>query len=120
MTTVVTPSLFDLPSAPVDKQTASLLALIASDRIHADDARTVVEAIERTASEHAGTVDPNRLRLLLHNAHGCIVHPPVIGSVIAQLKHAGVLEPIGWVVTEGSRSGNDGRPARSYRLTKRP
>ena len=117
MTTVTEPTLFDaIPSAPVDDATASLLALVGGDRIHADDARTVVEAIRRTAAENAGTVDPNRLRRLLHNEHGCIVHPPVIGATVAALRHRGVLEPTGWVVTEGSTSGNNGRPAPTYRL----
>ena len=113
------PTLFDaIPSAPVDADTASLLALIRADRIHADDCATVVAAIQRTAAENAGTVDPNRLRVLLHNEHGCIVHPPVIGATVSALRHRGVLEPTGWVVTEGSRSGNDGRPARTYRLRR--
>ena len=117
MTTTTEPTLFDaIPSAPVDDATASLLALISADRIHADDARTVVEAIRRTAAEHAGTVDPNALRALLWNEHGCIVHPPVIGATVSALRHKGVLEPTGWVVTEGSTTGNNGRPARTYRL----
>ena len=119
MTTVTEPTLFDSPvAAPVDTDTASLLALVATDRIHADDARAVVEAIVRTASEHAGAVDPNRLRLVLR--HGRQVCPQVIGSVVSQMKRRGVLEFAGWVITEGSTSGNNGRPARSYRLVKRP
>lgn len=118
---MTTPTLFDaIPSAPVDDDTASLLALIGTDRIHADDCATVVDAIIRTARMNAGTVDPNRLRALLHNAHGCIVHPPTIGATVSALRHRGVLEPLGWVVTEGSTSGNNGRPARTYRLRRSP
>ena len=116
MTTVTEPTLFDaIPSAPVDAQTASLLELIASDRIHADDAARVVAAIVRTAQDNDGTVDPNALRALLWNEHGCIVKPPVIGATISALRHARTLEPAGWVPTEGSTTGNNGRPACVYR-----
>jgi hypothetical protein len=104
------------PSAPVDSATASLLDLIASDRLHEDDAATVVAAIRATAAEHAGVVNPNRVRALLRNEHGCIVHPNVIGATYNALSRAGVLVHDGWVITEGSTSGNDGKPAKRYRL----
>jgi hypothetical protein len=104
------------PSAPVDAATADLLDLIASDRLHADDSATVVAAIRATAAEHAGVVDPNRVRALLRNEHGSVVTPQVIGATYQALAKAGVLVADGWVITEGSTSGNNGRPARRYRL----
>ena len=105
-----------IPSAPVDAHTASLLDLIDADRIHADDKATVIAAIEATAAEADGLVDPNALRRRLYNAHGCIVHPNVIGTTVRNLARSGRLVFSHWVVTEGSTSGNDGRPARAYRL----
>lgn len=110
-----------IPSAPVDADTASLLALISSDRIHADDARTVVEGIVETCRHNDGVMDPNMLRAWLRDEWGgCMVYPPIIGATVQALSRKGVLKPSGWVVTTGSTSGNNGRPARSYRLTKPP
>ena len=111
MTLVTEPTLFDAPHAePVDEQTASLLALIDGDPLHAEDRRTVVEAILATAADDGGRVDPNRLRNWLYED----------GVSVASLRHKGVLEEIGWTTTTGSVSGNNGRPARIYRLVKRP
>ena len=123
MTTTLEPTLFDaIPSAPVDAQTASLLALIAADRIHADDCRTVVEGITEVCRMNDGVMDPNMLRFWLRDEeHGeCIVYPPTIGATICTLARAGWLEPIGWVVTEGSLTGNDGKQARTYILRSSP
>ena len=106
-----------IPSAPVDWQTASLLDLIDADRIHADDKATVIAAIEATARDNAGLVDPNELRRRLYNEHGCIVTPNVIGTTVRNLARSGRLVFSHWVVTEGSTSGNNGRPAKAYRLT---
>lgn len=116
MTAVIEPTLFDEPHAePVDAQTASLLELVAGDRIHEADRRRVVEAIAQTARDHAGLVDPNHVRALLWRDGQCLVCPAVIGATVAALRHKGVLEPAGWVVTEGSTTGNNGRPQRAYR-----
>lgn len=110
-------TLFDLPSAPVDDRTASLLALVAGDPIHHDDRRRVIDAILDTARTDGGRVDPNRLRAALTDRHGqSLVYPPVIGAVVAALRHRGVLTEIGWTATTGSNSGNNGRPARVHRL----
>lgn len=115
----MTGTLFDLPSAPVDERTASLLALVAGDPVHADDRRRVLEAIQRTARDDmSDRVDPNKVRYLLTDAHGnSTVYPAVVGAVVQALARRGVLTPDGWVVTTGSRSGNNGRPARRYRWT---
>ena len=122
MTTVIEPTLFDAPHAePVDEQTASLLALIDGDPIHAADRAVIVEAILRAAAENAGEVCPNRLRALLTDDRGnSRVFPNVIGSVIFSLRKRGVLVEIGWRTTTDSKSGNSGKPARVHRLVKRP
>lgn len=105
-----------IPSAPVDATTASLLDLIDADPIHADDKATVTAAIEATAADADGLVDPNALRRRLYNEHGCIVTPNVIGTTVRNLCQSGRLVFSHWVVTEGSTSGNNGRPAKAYRL----
>jgi len=107
-----------IPSAPVDDRTASLLALVSGDPIHAEDRRRVVEAIEQVAADFNNEIDPNVLRSWLTDEHGnSTVYPNVIGAVIQALAKRGVLTPDGWVVTTGSRSGNSGRPARRWRYT---
>jgi hypothetical protein len=118
MTTM--PTLFD--SAPVDSTTASLLALIGADRIHARDCQTVIEGVLETCRMNDGLMDPNMLRAWLFDEETgqCIVHPPTIGATIAALRHAGVLEPVGYVPTERSLSRNNGRPARTYVLRHAP
>lgn len=100
---------------PVDAKTASLLALIAGDPIHATDRATVCDAIIATAGANHGLVDPNRLRALLTDTDGqSRVYPAVIGAVVCALRHKGVLAFAGYVDTTGSRSGNTGKLARSY------
>lgn len=116
----MTATLFDIPSAPVDAATASLLDLIAYDPIHQRDRATVVAAVVRTAQDNGGVVDPNHLRPLLWNEHGCTVDPHVIGATVRALSLSGALVFTGWVETTGSTSGNNGRPARAYRLTHSP
>jgi uncharacterized alpha-E superfamily protein len=104
-------------AGPVDARTASLLALIDGDPIHADDRRKVVEAIQQVAADFGGIVSPNHLRVLLTDRRGnSTVYPNVIGAVVRTLAARGVLTFDGWVVTTGSRSGNTGRPARRYRF----
>lgn len=122
MTTVTEPTLFDEPHAePVDADTASLLALIDGDPLHAWDRALVIQAIAATAKANAGEVCPNRLRALLTDGEGkSIPNPNVIGAVIAGLRHKGVLVEIGWRATTDSRSGNTGKPARVHRLNRRP
>lgn len=112
-------TLTGIPSAPVDDRTASLLALLEGDPIHSDDRRRVVEAIQQAARDDMfDRVDPNAVRALLTDEHGnSTVYPACIGAVVQSLARRGVLRADGWVVTTGSRSGNNGRPARRYRLT---
>ena len=101
-------------AGPVDARTASLLALIDSDPIHADDRAVIVAAIRKTATEHGGLVDPNNLRPLLHNQHGSIVAPGSIGAAFHALRRCGALRFAGWVETTGSSTGNNRKQARAY------
>jgi len=101
-------------AGPVDADTASRLDLIDADPLHSDDRATVIDAVRTTALAHGGLVDPNNLRPLLYNQHGCVVAPGCIGATIHALKRAGVLSFAGWVETTGSTSGNNGKQARAY------
>lgn len=105
--------------AAVDQTTASLLALIDGDPIHAADRARVINAIIATADADADRVDPNRLRRRLTDEHGrSTVYPAVIGSTFSALAARGVLVSIGWTTTAGSKSHNNGRPARVRRLDR--
>lgn len=108
-----------IPHAPVDPRTAALLDLIAGDPRHEGDRAEIVRAILETARENAGRVDPNRLRAKLTNEWGSTVYPACIGATVNALARRGVLHFDRWVITEGSETGNNGRPARSYTLTDR-
>lgn len=116
MTTVIEPTLFDQPTwAAVDESTASLLALIGGDPIHRRDRTRIVVAIQETANEHGGRVDPNELREYLWADGQCLVYPKLIGAVVASLRAHGRLVEDGWVVTTNSPTKNNGKPARVYR-----
>ena len=104
------------PSAPVDQQTADTLGLIAGDRVHRTDRQIILDAIETVAARNGGDVDPNELRAEVHG----LVQPNVIGATIQGLVKTGHLEVIGWTVTTGSASGNNGRPCRVHRLVHLP
>ena len=102
-------------AAPVDAETAALLALIAGDPKHATDRATITAEIVAAARRGNGVVSMNTVRSRLWNDYGSVVYPKVIGAVVASLRHQGVLVPAGWEVTEGSRTGNNGRPTRCYK-----
>ena len=109
-----------IPHAPVDPRTAALLDLIAGDPIHESDRDIVEEGVREVARLFDGEVDPNVLREWLRDEHGnCVVYPAVIGATVNAMKRRGDLIEDGWVITEGSTTGNNGKPARRYRLTDR-
>ena len=108
-----------IPHAPVDPRTAALLDLIAGDPRHEGDRAEIVRAILETADQHDGVIDPNVLRSKLRNDWGSTVYHKVIGAVVQALAKRGALRFDGWVVTEGSRTGNNGKPQRRYTLTDR-
>lgn len=105
--------------APVDQTTASLLALIDGDPIHAADRARVINAIIATADADNDRIDPNQLRRRLTDGNGqSTVYPATTGATVNALAVRGVLVSIGWTTTEGSTSGNNGRPARVRRLDR--
>ena len=108
-----------IPHAPVDPRTAALLDLIAGDPRHEGDRAEIVRAILETADQHGGVIDPNVLRSKLRNDWGSTVYHKVIGAVVRSLACAGALRFDGWVITEGSTTGNSGKPARRYRLVSK-
>jgi hypothetical protein len=121
------PTLFDSPhAAAIDAHTRSVLALMDIDPIHHGDRLTVIQAIVETAlAREDRLADPNEWRPQLLDERGdCRVHPNVIGATVASLRAAGVLVwdelPERWVITTGSTSGNNGKPARVYRLAQLP
>lgn len=98
------------PSAPVDQPTADALALINMDLVHRTDRDLILDAIQAVADPE-GLINPNRLRQELHGR----VYPKTIGATIQGLAKQGHIEPAGWTVTQGSTTGNNGRPARVWR-----
>ena len=127
MTTYTAPTLFDSPHATaIDERTRSLLALMDLDPVHATDRAKVIRAIVETAlARDDRLVNPNEWRPLLRDEHGqSTVHPNVVGATVAALKAVGVLvnpeAGQSWTPTEGSTTGNNGKPARVYRLAQLP
>lgn len=104
------------PSAPVDDATQDTLDLLRIDPAHRTDRDVVEYAVEKVAYEHGGVIDPNVLRERLKGDDGRPrVASPVVGSVINALARAGRIKANGWVITTGSPTGNNGRPARCWR-----
>ena len=102
------------PSAPIDAPTADTLALMTVDPSHRTDRDVIVAAIETVAARSGGVVDPNELRAEVHG----LVEPHTIGATVNALARTGRLVATGeWVITSNSTTGNNGKPARKYRLT---
>lgn len=62
-----------------------------------------------------GTLRPNRLRPLID-----AVAPQRRGAFVNRAIARGLMVPNGWEITEGSETGNDGKPARTYRWLGSP
>lgn len=104
------------PSAPVDDATQDTLNLLGVDPTHRTDRDIVEDAVEALAADRGGMIDPNELRERLKGDDGRPrVASPTIGSAINAMARAGVITPDGWVITTGSPTGNNGRPARRWR-----
>ena len=99
------------PSAPADAQTQDTLDLLTLDPSKRTDRDIITAAIETVAARNGGDVDPNELRAEVHG----LVQPNLIGSTVNALARSGRLVHSGWVITRGSTSRNDGRPARTWR-----
>lgn len=96
----------------VDDATGSLLDLIESDRIHADDREAVRLAILAAAFDDDGRIDPNLVRTSLP----AWVRPQIIGPTYRAMCLEGVIEPDGWTTSTDSHGRNYGKPARTYRM----
>ena len=48
------------------------------------------------------------------------VPPHIVGQVYRAMRLAGELTPLGWVESDDVKGGNNGKPARTYRLTETP
>lgn len=107
-----------LPSQGTDDQIVSLLDVVCTDPLHADDRRRVIEAILECARRNGGTVDPNHVRELLTDERGDLrVFPKVVGPTYAALARQGRIRRVGWVVSTDTRGRNSGKPCRTYELT---
>ena len=104
------------PSRPADPATQDTLALMDLDPVHRTDRQIILDAIETVATRTGGRIDPNELRRELYG----LVYPKTIGATIHGLTKAGHLQPHGWTVTEGSATGNNGKPCRVYRVRSLP
>lgn len=108
---------------PAGPAVAAICELLNGDPLHARDRERTITAIVADASEHDGLVDPNRVRArLTHtNADGStdlVVYPRVLSAVYQGLAAKGVIEFAGWIDSTDARGRNNGKPARSYRLTR--
>lgn len=102
----------DLPSGPMDPETAARVAEVAEAAHNRPAKDVVVAAIRAVAVEHDGAVDPNVVRARLASLN---VHPRVVGSVYSHLVAAGALVQTGWTTSTDTRGGNAGKPCRVYR-----
>lgn len=103
--------------APVDDETADLLALVADTErvVGADVPALFLAACEADAQAHDGLVSVNRVRARLADAD---IPPRRYSSLWSRF--TGTDKPMRkmtpadgaqvWEICEGSRSGNDGRP----------
>ena len=92
--------------------TEAVTALVTADPSHAEDVKTVIDAIETVAASHNGEVDPNHVRRLLPSH----VHPQTVGAVYNQLVAQRRLERVGWTTNEDRRGRNYGKPLALYLL----
>lgn len=97
----------------VDNYTADLLDLVRDEGHPSAD----YEWEEFTRCLHAaadtdGRVDPNRLRELVRG----VVAPRRVGAFTNRALKAGLIEPVGWVISTDTEGRNAGRPCRVYRL----
>ena len=86
--------------------TEAVTALVTADPSRTEDVKAVIEAIEMTARNNDGQVDPNEVRRLLPSW----VLPQAVGAVYNQLVAQGRLERIGWTTNEDRRGRNYGKP----------
>jgi hypothetical protein len=100
--------------APVDDETADLLALVADEgHVSADFewARFLV-ALRNAALADGGLIRPNRLRPLVRGT----IAPRRIGAFTNRAKAEGRIVATGeWEISDDTEGRNSGKPARVYR-----
>lgn len=99
----------------VGADTTAILRLVDGDPIHERDRELIVSAIVETGRAHRlHLVNPNVVRSRLAGS----VHPRCVGPVYGALRHAKVIEPVGWTVSTDTGGRNVGKPLRLYRLAE--
>lgn len=63
-----------------------------------------------------GRISPNAVRALLRRTHGFLPAPQRIGPTYRALVKAGQITRDGWETNDDIEGGNNGKPARTYRL----
>ena len=101
--------------SPVDDETNDLLALVAMGPLAPPTAdeewAEFVAALRFVAQGNDGVISANAMRELIHD----VVKPCRIGPFYSKASAQNLIVVDGWDITEGSPSGNDGKPARLYR-----
>lgn len=99
---------------------ASLLDLIATDPIHANDRERIQAAIITDGKAHGGRVDANRVRRSLTNSGGHLdVYPRTVGPTYHGMVRRGLLRTLGYIDENADWAGrNKGKPAMAYELTE--
>lgn len=107
---------------PIAVATKAILDALNADPDLDHDRRAIVTAIVTEAHDHAGLVDPNRVRDRLAGPNGRpnLTRPQVVGPLYALLVRRGVLAFTGWVRSTDRASRNSGRPVPAYRLIRVP
>ena len=100
---------------PVDNEQADLLSLVAMGPLAPPTAEEewaeFVAALRFVAQGNDGVISANAMRELIHDA----VKPCRVGPFYSRASARNLIVRDGWDITEGSPSGNDGKPARLYR-----
>jgi hypothetical protein len=109
----------DLTPTPLPDQTAAILDCVSGDPIHARDRARVIAAIVADAEEHDDEIDADRVRARLVTDDGqLIVYPRLLSALYGHLARAGVIQFDHWKTSEDAHGGNQGRPARVWRLVR--
>lgn len=110
-------SLDDLPTAPMDADTRDRVHLVAHDWRAEEDWRKFHAACMDVSVNAEQTVDPNKVRALLTNAHGLVIESRRYSAFWNRAAgRDGFLDAVGWVTNDDTRAGNRGKPTRLYAL----
>ena len=102
----------------LDDDTGDLLDMIQADwrPFAEDDRNTVARAIRDDGLDHAGEVNPNRVREALASLPvAAQPKPQRVGPVYRALRLMGDLEVAGYDTSDDHRGRNSGKPCLTYR-----